>query len=148
MISAVQKTYFSLDEDHLIGSYPQNFVGKPQMKWISSYQPIFEFTNQLNDWDRPLHDSQSLNRGSGGTLSISDDEIFHRAAADVNHKIEIDRKVLGGAPCFAGTRIPVYAIMELVEAGYSHKKILRSYPSLSREDLDAALRFSVIVMTR
>jgi uncharacterized protein (DUF433 family) len=78
----------------------------------------------------------------------SDDDLLQQAAAKVGHKIQIDRKILGGAPCIAGTRIPVYAILELVEAGYSHKKILKSFPSLHREDLDAALRFSVIVMER
>ena len=78
----------------------------------------------------------------------SDEEVFQRAAAKVDQRIRMDPKVLGGAPCIAGTRIPVYAILQLVEAGYSHKRILKSFPSLSAEDLEAALRFSAIVMER
>jgi uncharacterized protein (DUF433 family) len=78
----------------------------------------------------------------------SDEEVFQRAAAMVDQKIKMDRKILGGAPCIAGTRIPVYAILQLVEAGYSHKRILKSFPSLTAAGLEAALRFSAIVMER
>ena len=32
-------------------------------------------------------------------------------------------KVLGGKPCIEGTRIPVYAVLELIEAGISFDDI-------------------------
>lgn len=148
MISTIRKGAYLTDEEHPIGALLQGLAGRRQAKWSISPQPIPECTSQANDWATPLPELQVLSRGHAGNSEITEDEIFQQAVALVNNKIEIDRKVLGGAPCIAGTRIPVYAILELVEAGYSHKKIIRSYPSLSQEDLDAALRFSVIVMTR
>ena len=97
---------------------------------------------------RRNHVEEAKFNHSQSTAPVSDYELFERAVAKVNHKIQIDRKILGGAPCIAGTRIPVYAILQLVEAGYSQKRVLKSFPSLSREDLEAALRFSAIVMER
>ena len=42
-------------------------------------------------------------------------------------------------PVIAGTRIPVRAIQDFFEAGYSTSEILAQYPSLSAADVDAAL---------
>ncbi len=39
----------------------------------------------------------------------------------------------------AGTRIPTGAIRRFAEAGYTVNQILREYPSLTREDVAAAL---------
>mgnify|MGYP001555190814 CR=1 FL=1 len=41
----------------------------------------------------------------------------------------------------AGTRVPVSAIKNFAEAGYSADQILSEYPGLSRRDVEAALTF-------
>jgi len=42
-------------------------------------------------------------------------------------------KVLGGKPCIKETRIPVYVVLELIEAGLSFDDICgKYYPKLSR----------------
>jgi uncharacterized protein (DUF433 family)/DNA-binding transcriptional MerR regulator len=46
--------------------------------------------------------------------------------------------VLGGKPIFAGTRIPVGTVQRYLQAGYSTKAIVKEYPSLTPEDIDAA----------
>src|SRR5262249_42211076 len=56
-------------------------------------------------------------------------------------RIEIDPHRAGGSPVFVGTRIPVEVILELLAAGEPEESLLRGYPELTREDLDAALRF-------
>jgi DNA-binding transcriptional MerR regulator len=43
----------------------------------------------------------------------------------------------------AGTRIPVTAIKNLAEDGYSAEQILAEYPGLARRDVEAALSFGV-----
>jgi len=44
--------------------------------------------------------------------------------------------------CVRGTRIPVYLIVSLVAAGESFDKIISDYPSLTKDDLVAALRYA------
>jgi uncharacterized protein (DUF433 family) len=56
-------------------------------------------------------------------------------------KIERHRLVMHNAPVIAGTRIPTGAIKRFKDAGYSIDGILREYPSLTRADVEAALKF-------
>ena len=78
------------------------------------------------------------------------DELFRKAAEQVGNKIAMNRRIYGGAPCIAGTRVPVYAIMELVEAGWSAKKILskKGFPMITADQLAAALHFATLVTER
>ena len=76
------------------------------------------------------------------------DRVFERAAERGNNQVAMDKRIYGGAPCIAGTRIPVYAILELVEAGYSHPEILKSFPTIGQQELQAALQFAIYVMEK
>jgi len=42
-------------------------------------------------------------------------------------RITVDPKVHFGQPCVAGTRIPVYAVLELVREGIPFDEIVRDY---------------------
>jgi len=57
-------------------------------------------------------------------------------------RISIDPKVCHGKPCIKGTRIWVSLIVDNLAAGSSEGEILEAYPSLSREDIRAALAFA------
>ncbi|MBI4311920.1 MAG: DUF433 domain-containing protein [Chloroflexi bacterium] len=58
-------------------------------------------------------------------------------------RISVSPDILGGRPCVAGTRIPVYAVLELVEAGMSFDIISREYyPSLTPEDVQACIHYA------
>lgn len=50
--------------------------------------------------------------------------------------------VCGGEICAAGTRIPVTVILDSLAEGLSREEILRSYPSLRLEHIDAALAYA------
>lgn len=54
-------------------------------------------------------------------------------------QVEQHKFVVRNAAVIAGTRIPTAAIRRFHEAGYSVEAILRQYPTLSKEDVDAAL---------
>jgi uncharacterized protein (DUF433 family) len=56
-------------------------------------------------------------------------------------RIERVRNISHNAPVIAGTRIPVAAIKRYAGAGYSTEYILREYPDLTAEDVDAALAY-------
>jgi uncharacterized protein (DUF433 family) len=55
-------------------------------------------------------------------------------------RIERHRKVLGHKPVFAGTRIPVAAVMPYLRRGLPVEEILEAFPQLTRRDIEAARR--------
>jgi len=57
-------------------------------------------------------------------------------------RIEVDLDVLLGKPVIAGTRVPVYLILNLLASGYSCERILEAYPGLAKEDITAALSYA------
>jgi uncharacterized protein (DUF433 family) len=61
-------------------------------------------------------------------------------------KIVIKPDFCNGQPLFEGTRISVQTVLEFLGAGDSIEDVLAEYPSLSREDLLEAIRFSSRMM--
>ena len=57
-------------------------------------------------------------------------------------RIEIDPRVCGGKPVVSGTRIPVAVIIEQLSTGETWDGILSGYPELTRQDIEAALRYA------
>jgi len=60
--------------------------------------------------------------------------------------IKVNPKILGGKPVIKGTRIPVYLILELLSAGYDFKRIIKAYPTLTKEDIKAAVDYAVQIV--
>lgn len=58
-------------------------------------------------------------------------------------RIVSDPQILGGKPCIQGTRVSVEMILEWMASGASRGEIVRSYPHLSVEDVEEALRYAV-----
>lgn len=61
---------------------------------------------------------------------------------DFEKRIEINPKILLGKPLIRGTRIPVELVVKLVAQGWKEEEILKEYPSLSKEDIQAALLYA------
>jgi uncharacterized protein (DUF433 family) len=57
-------------------------------------------------------------------------------------RISSDPSILGGKPCVKGTRISVEMILEWIASGASRSDVVRSYPQLTAEDVEEALRFA------
>jgi uncharacterized protein (DUF433 family) len=53
--------------------------------------------------------------------------------------VVIDPEILGGTPCFRGTRVPIDSLVDYLEAGDSMDEFLDNFPSVSREAAIAAL---------
>ena len=47
--------------------------------------------------------------------------------------VKSDPEILGGTPCFSGTRVPVRILFEYIEAGDSLDTFLDQFPSVQRE---------------
>jgi uncharacterized protein (DUF433 family) len=57
--------------------------------------------------------------------------------------IQVNPRVAFGKPVVAGTRIPVYMVLELVEAGYTPQQIIADYyPTLTEEDVRACIHYA------
>ncbi|MBL0158066.1 MAG: DUF433 domain-containing protein [Bryobacterales bacterium] len=50
-----------------------------------------------------------------------------------------DPEILGGTPCFRGTRVPAGSLIDYLEAGDTLDEFLDNFPSVSREAAIAAL---------
>lgn len=53
-----------------------------------------------------------------------------------------DPEILNGKPVVKGTRISVGLILQCLASGMSKEDILRGYPTLTREGLEATLDFA------
>ena len=57
-------------------------------------------------------------------------------------RVTHDPAVMGGKPCIRGLRVTVRTILGLLATGQSRERVLRAYPYLQPEDIDAALAYA------
>lgn len=62
-------------------------------------------------------------------------------AAEEPPNIRHTSGVVGGKACIRQTRIPVWLIVDLKRQGVVDSEILEGYPSLSMQDIEAALHY-------
>jgi len=63
--------------------------------------------------------------------------------AAVEHlPITVDAEIMSGTPVFSGTRVPVDALLNNLEAGVSLEEFLENFPTVTREQAVAVLQFS------
>jgi uncharacterized protein (DUF433 family) len=63
----------------------------------------------------------------------------------MNHwrdRISVDPEICHGKACIKGTRVMVSIILDNLAAGEDVSTILRSYPTLKAEDIQAALQYA------
>ena len=53
--------------------------------------------------------------------------------------VHSDPEILGGTPVFVGTRVPLRNLIDYLERGHSLEEFLDSFPSVSRQQVIAAL---------
>ncbi len=59
-----------------------------------------------------------------------------------NSRIVTDPGILAGKPVIKGTRISVSVILDNLAAEVDIEEIIKSYPSLTKEDIKAALEYA------
>lgn len=64
--------------------------------------------------------------------------------ADVTHNERIvrDPAICGGEPVFKGTRVTLRTVLASLAAGDSTEKILKDFPALKPDDVQAAIAFA------
>ncbi len=62
---------------------------------------------------------------------------------NLTKRIIVNPKICHGQPCFKGTRIMVYLVLELLETGITPEEIIKKYyPKLSIEDIKSSIHYS------
>ena len=61
-------------------------------------------------------------------------------------RIVIDPEILVGKPVVKGTRLAVAFIIDLLAQGWTEAEILRNYPGLTHEDVQACLAYASDVL--
>jgi uncharacterized protein (DUF433 family) len=61
---------------------------------------------------------------------------------DWQERIVIDPDILVGKPAVKGTRLAVEFIIDLLAQGWTEGEILRNYPGLTHEDVQACLGYA------
>jgi uncharacterized protein (DUF433 family) len=57
-------------------------------------------------------------------------------------RIRIDPLICHGQACISGTRVPVSVVLDNLAAGLAAQEIIDSYPSLTSDDVRAAIRYA------
>ena len=60
----------------------------------------------------------------------------------LTERIEMNPHVMLGKPVIRGTRIPVELILRKLSEGASEADLIDAYPRLTREDIQAAMRYA------
>jgi len=68
------------------------------------------------------------------------------AQAELLKRITIDDSICNGKPIIRGMRITAQTILEFLLAGTPEDEVLKQYPMLEREDLEACRQFALSLM--
>lgn len=63
-----------------------------------------------------------------------------------NERIILDPNVLTGKPVIKGTRLSVEFVIGLMAQGWPEAEILRNYPGLVHEDIQACLHYAATML--
>ncbi len=65
---------------------------------------------------------------------------------EIENYISINPNICHGKPCFKGTRIMVYLILEMLWAGATVEEIQNAYPELTPDHVKATLYYAARVL--
>jgi uncharacterized protein (DUF433 family) len=65
--------------------------------------------------------------------------VVRNGMAELLERISINPQICGGKPCIRGTRIWVSLILDLLASGLPEEAIIAEYPTLTRDDILAAI---------
>ena len=56
--------------------------------------------------------------------------------------VSINREIMHGTPCFAGTRVPVQTLLDYLEGGQTMEQFFADFPRVKREQAIQFLRLA------
>lgn len=92
------------------------------------------------------HDNEKFARPTRGSFDVAECESVREARCrtdmTLTDRIEINPRVMLGKPVVRGTRIPVELLLRKLSEGASESELVDAYPRLTREDIQAAIRYA------
>lgn len=61
---------------------------------------------------------------------------------DMPNPIKSDPEIMGGTPCFCGTRVPVQTLIDYLEGGDTIDEFIDDFPTVSRDQVLDALEIA------
>lgn len=61
------------------------------------------------------------------------------------NKISFNPEVCHGKACIKGTRIMISVLLDNLAEGFSVEEILKNYPTITKEDINAALEYASLL---
>ena len=68
-------------------------------------------------------------------LSLQAQQLYPKFEGVSQSVVKIDPEIMSGAPCFAGTRVPIQNLIDYLEGGDSIDDFLEDFPSVQREQV-------------
>jgi len=68
------------------------------------------------------------------------------AAEELQGIIQSNPEIMGGAPVFVGTRVPLQNLIDYLEGGESVEDFLNGFPSVTREQVIAVIEAGKLKM--
>ncbi len=65
---------------------------------------------------------------------------------EIFKRIVCDPDILDGKPVIKGTRISIEFLLELLANNWTHEEIMENYPQIKKEDILAALEYSLFLL--
>ena len=62
--------------------------------------------------------------------------------ASLGEIVSVDPEVMHGAPCFAGTRVPVQLLLNDLKSGYTINDFLEGCPTVRRDQVERYLELA------
>ena len=61
--------------------------------------------------------------------------------------INVDAEIMGGAPVFAGTRVPIQSLFDYIETGETVEEFLLDFPTVERQQVFGLLELSKRILS-
>jgi uncharacterized protein (DUF433 family) len=97
-------------------------------------------------WKHYAVDEEFLTVRFGEIWKNVDDRLQQLIAAE--KMVVEDPEILGGIPVIRGTRVPVHLLAAAVDAGTSIERILKAYPSVTKQQVELSSIYSKAVPQR
>jgi uncharacterized protein (DUF433 family) len=147
----VEKPRWSETEQKVWINKTQGFANVPRQVWaftIGGYQVMDKYLKSRKGRTLSLDEIENVEKVAnvlGFTIRQMEriDEAYRAVfpfeeGDDGANDIHSDPEIMGGEPVFRGTRVPVRAVAEMLDAGADESELLEGYPSLDPDRLNLA----------
>lgn len=153
---------YSTDDDHIVATNERKWIALAETAGLTRRIRTYGHAESERECERNCPDEEAaryrIMRDAARYRKMSIEDYVETALAREPNRVKEDAAryrgmsyedyiqtrpgVRGGKPCFKGTRITVYDVLDYMAAGMSDVELLEDFPVLKRQHLRAARDFS------